>query len=138
MAKFLNWLALIMGVACAAIGVMHFCLGIDSVPGEGSAGATVDSRERFYGATFLGYGLAWIWAARQTPIPSKTVRWLAGIFLLGAAGRLLSLAIHGQPQWFQLVLTAIEVVLPFVFFWLATADEKVRAAGRGHPAPPAS
>jgi hypothetical protein len=124
----LKWLALVMGVVCAAIGVVHFALGIDSVPGEGSAGATVDSRERFYGAIFLGYGLAWIWAARQSPIRADAVRWLAGIFFLGAAGRLLSLAVHGRPQWFQLVLTVIEIVLPPVFLWLASADEKATGA----------
>jgi hypothetical protein len=103
---------LVMGVACAAIGVFHFAGGIASVPGEGATGATVDSRERFYGAIFFGYGLLWIWAARRSPIPASAVRWLAGVFWLGAAGRLVSLAVHGQPQW---------------FLWLASADEKSRA-----------
>ncbi|MEU9123120.1 DUF4345 domain-containing protein [Streptomyces sp. NPDC048506] len=130
MAGLLKRLALIMGIACVAIGAYHLVLGVDSVPGEGSAGATVDSRERFYGAVFLGYGLAWIWVARQSPVPSRAVRWLAGVFLLGGVGRLLSLAVHGQPQWFQLVLTAIELVLPPVCFWLSSADE--RAVARAH------
>ncbi|QWF83262.1 DUF4345 domain-containing protein [Amycolatopsis sp. CA-230715] len=124
MARLLKSLLLIMGVACVAIGAFHFVLGIDSVPGEGSAGATVDSRERYYGAVFLGYGLLWIWTARQSPIPAKVVRWLAGIFLLGAFGRVLSMAVHGQPQWFQVVLTVLEFALPPVYFWLADADEK--------------
>lgn len=127
MARLLKWLVLIMGIACAAIGAFHIVLGIDSVPGEGSAGATVDSRERFYGAIFLGYGLAWIWAARQSPISSKVVRWLAGILLLGGVGRLLSLVIHGQPHWFQVVLTVVELVLPPLYFWLSTADERAAA-----------
>ncbi|MGA4843608.1 DUF4345 domain-containing protein [Streptomyces sp. G45] len=124
MAGLLKSLALLMGYACVAIGAYHLALGVASVPGEGSAGATVDSRERFYNAVFLGYGLAWIWAARQRPVPARAVRWLAGIFLLGGAGRLLSLAAHGSPQWFQLALTAVELALPPVYFWLADADEK--------------
>lgn len=125
MARLLKWLLLIMGIACVAIGVFHFVLGVYSVPGEGAAaGATVDSRERYYGAIFLGYGLAWIWAARQSPIPSTVVRWLAGIFLLGGVGRILSMVVVGQPQWFQVVLTVIEFVLPPLYFWLSTADEK--------------
>ncbi|MEU8783301.1 DUF4345 domain-containing protein [Streptomyces sp. NPDC048637] len=132
MAGLLKWLALAMGAACVAIGAFHFVLGIDSVPGEGSAGATVDSRERYYGAVFLGYGLAWIWAARQSPIPATAVRWLAGTFLLGGIGRLLSMAVHGPPQWFQTALTILELALPPLYFWLAAADE--RAAAR--PAPP--
>ncbi|MFE0381302.1 DUF4345 domain-containing protein [Streptomyces inhibens] len=136
MARLLKWLVLAMGIACVAIGAFHLVLGIDSVPGEGSAGATVDSRERYYGAIFLGYGLAWIWAARQSPISSRTVRWLAGIFLLGGAGRILSMALYGRPQWFQVALTVIELAMPPLYFWLSTADEqaaatRLREAGEG-------
>lgn len=128
MDRVLRWLVWAMGIACVAIGAFHLVLGIASVPGEGPAGATVDSRERFYNAIFLGYGLAWIWAARQSPIPAKAVRALAGIFLLGGIGRLLSLAVHGPPQWFQIPLTVLELVLPPVYFWLADAEERTRAA----------
>lgn len=92
--------------------------------------------ERYYGAIFLGYGLAWIWAARQSPISSRAVRWLAGIFLLGGVGRILSMALHGRPQWFQVALTVIELAVPPLYFWLSTADEKaaatrLREAGEG-------
>jgi hypothetical protein len=112
-----------MGIACLLIGVLHLVLGIHSVPGEGTAKATVDSRERFYGAIFFGYGLAWLWAARASPIPASVVRALAGIFLLGGFGRLVSLIQYGPPQWFQLVLTVLELLLPPVFLWLADAEE---------------
>ncbi|WP_086819979.1 DUF4345 domain-containing protein [Allokutzneria sp. NRRL B-24872] len=132
MVKLLRVLLLVTGVACVAIGVYHIVLGIDSVPGEEGTGATVDSRERFYNAIFLGYGLAWVWAARQVPISASAVRWLAGIMLLGGVGRVLSMLVHGQPHWFQVPLTVIEFVLPAVFFWLATADERrVALSGPG-------
>lgn len=125
--KTLRWLTFLTGALCAAIGVFHFALGVASVPGEGSAGATVDSRERFYAAVFFGYGIAWVWVARQSPMPLIVVRWLAAIFFLGGAGRVLSLAVHGKPQWFQLALTVIELVLPALFLWLSMA------AARGSP-----
>ncbi|MBB5119403.1 hypothetical protein FHS36_002836 [Streptomyces eurocidicus] len=130
--RLLKWLVLSMGTLCVGIGVFHLALGIASVPGEGSAGATVDSRERFYGAVFLGYGLAWLLAGRRSPVPATAVRLLAGVLLLGGAGRLLSLAVHGRPQGFQLFLTATELVLPPLYLWLSGADEK--AAARGRPA----
>lgn len=126
MARWLRWLGLVMGGACVAIGLLHFALGIASVPGEGAAGATVDSRERFYGAIFCGYGVAWLWAARQVPIPALAVRWLAGIFLAGGVGRLLSVAVHGWPHPFQVALTVIELALPPVYLWLSAADEQAR------------
>jgi hypothetical protein len=127
MATTLRWLILLMAVACVAIGAFHFALGVASVPGEAGAGATVDNRERYYGAIFLGYGLAWWWVARRSPIPASAVRWLAGIFLLGGVGRALSVVVHGWPQWFQTVLMVVELVLPAVYFWLADADEAARA-----------
>ncbi len=130
MARILKYFSWTMGLACVAIGISHFALGVDSVPGEGSSGATVDSRERFYGAIFLGYGLAWIWAARRKPIPSREVQWFAWIFFLGGLGRLVSLVVHGQPHWFQVVLTVLELALPPVFLWLSSSDERAHRAAR--------
>ncbi|MCF3128986.1 DUF4345 domain-containing protein [Streptomyces olivochromogenes] len=123
-AKALRGLAVAMGYACMAIGLFHVLLGNAAIPGEGSAGATVDSLGRFFGAIFSGYGLTWLWAARRSPIPAAAVRWLAAVFLLGAVGRLLSLAAVGWPQAFQMVLGVVELTLSPVFFWLADAEEK--------------
>ncbi|KQX50094.1 MULTISPECIES: DUF4345 domain-containing protein [unclassified Streptomyces] len=135
MAKALRVLTQMMGWACLAIGLSHVALGNAAIPGAGSAGATIDSWGRFMGAIFAGYGLAWLWAARQRPIPASAVRRLAAIFLLGGVGRLLSLAVHGWPQWFQIALTVLEIGLPPVFFWLADAEERTSGIDReGAPA----
>ncbi|MGW3147541.1 DUF4345 domain-containing protein [Streptomyces sp. NPDC001177] len=123
-AKALRGLVVTMGYACVAIGLFHVLLGNAAIPGERSAGPTIDSLGRFFGAIFAGYGLAWLRAARQSPIPAATVRWLAGVFLLGAVGRLLSLAVHGWPHAFQVALGVIELVLAPLFLWLADAEEK--------------
>ncbi|MFF4398754.1 DUF4345 domain-containing protein [Streptomyces sp. NPDC001480] len=124
MARALRVLAQLMGWSCVVIGVFHVVLGNAAIPGAGSAGTTVDSWGRFMGASFVGYGLAWLWVARQRPVPAQAVRWLAGVFLLGGVGRLISLAVHGWPQWFQTALAVIELGLPPVFFWLAAAGER--------------
>ncbi|MEU1281212.1 DUF4345 domain-containing protein [Streptomyces sp. NPDC005805] len=133
--KALRGLALLMGYACLAIGLVHVVLGNASIPGAQDAGATVDSLGRFFGAIFAGYGLAWILAARRSPIPASAVRWLTAVFLLGAVGRLLSLAVHGWPHWFQIALTALELALPPVLFWLADAEEKALGAGGADDGP---
>ncbi|MGC4745554.1 DUF4345 domain-containing protein [Micromonospora sp. DT201] len=131
-AKVLRGLVSAMGYACVAIGLAHVLLGNAAIPGAGPAGVTVDSLGRFFGAIFAGYGLAWLWAARQKPISATAVRWLAGVLLLGVFGRLLSLAVHGWPHWFQVVLTVVELVLSPLFFWLADAEEKsLRARVQG-------
>ncbi|MGW4894020.1 DUF4345 domain-containing protein [Kitasatospora sp. NPDC004240] len=127
MAKALRVLSWAMGIACVVIGLMHVLLGNAAIPGAEDAGATVDSLGRFLGATFTGYGLAWVWVARRSPIPATAVRWLTAAFALGAAGRLLSLAAEGRPHGFQVALTVLELALPPVYFWLADADEKAAA-----------
>lgn len=113
-----------MGYACVAIGLFHVLRGNAAIPSASSAGPTVDSLGRFLGAIFAGYGLGRLWAARQSPIPATAVRWPAGVFLLGALGRLLSLAVDGWPHWFQVVLGVVELVLSPLLFWPADADEK--------------
>ncbi|CAM5345152.1 hypothetical protein STANM309S_02167 [Streptomyces tanashiensis] len=133
-AKTLRGLALAMGYACVAIGLLHVLLGNAAIPGAGSAGPTVDSLGRFLGATFAGYGLAWLWAARQSPVPARAVRALTAVFLLGALGRLLSLAVEGRPHWFQLALAALELALSPLLFWLADADASERAEAGPLPA----
>jgi hypothetical protein len=112
------------GLSCIAIGIYHFALGTASVPGATDANATVDSRERFYSAFFAGYGVAWLGAARRSPIRAGDVRLLAGLMLVSAIGRLISLVHNGRPHWFQEVLTVIEFVVPAVFFGIADTDEK--------------
>ncbi|MEV6018303.1 MULTISPECIES: DUF4345 domain-containing protein [unclassified Streptomyces] len=126
MARALRTLTQLMGWSSVAIGLYHVILGNAAIPGAASAGTTVDSWGRFMGASFVGYGLAWLWAAQQRPIPARAVRWLAGVFLLGGIGRLLSLAVHGWPHWFQIVLAAIELSLPPILFWLADAEERIQ------------
>jgi len=41
---------------------------------------------------------------------------------------MVSLIAKGQPHWFQNVLMVIELALPAIFLWLATADEKAAAS----------
>ncbi|WP_369356878.1 DUF4345 domain-containing protein [Streptomyces sp. cg2] len=128
MARTLRVLAWVMGIACVAIGLFHVVAGMSAIPGAGDSDATVDSFGRFMGAIFAGYGLAWLWAARRMPIPAVAVRLLTGVFLLGGLSRVLSIAVAGWPDGFQVVLMAIELGLPPVYFWLADADERATPA----------
>lgn len=123
MEKALRWLCWAMGIACVLIGLAHIVLGPEAVPDTGALTVTDDNQNRFFGAIFAGYGLGWIWAARQSPIPGDSVRWLAGIFFVGGLARLVSVAEHGWPHGFVILLTALELALPPAYFWLAGGAE---------------
>ena len=138
MARALRFLSYAMGYACVAIGLFHVLAGNAAVPGAADAGPTTDSLERFLGAIFAGYGLAWLHTARQRPISPAPVRALSALFLLGGLSRLLSLASAGRPHWFQLVLMAVELALPPVYFWLADADVRAHARSAAPAAPAGS
>jgi Domain of unknown function (DUF4345) len=123
--------SLAIGIVSVLIGLfhfLHFLLGQWSVLGSGPTNATIDSRERFYAAVFIGFGIAWIWAARQSPIPGTMMRVLAGIVLLSGIGRVISVSLVSWPHWLQVAEAGIELVLPLVFFWPAGAGEKSAAS----------
>jgi hypothetical protein len=124
---------LAMGIACALIACYHFALGQSSVPGAGPVSPTIDSRERFYSGIFFGFGIAWIWAARQSPISAALVRGLSCVFLLGGLGRVLSWVETGRPHWLQIAEMIVELILPFVFVTLASTYERAhtRTASNG-------
>jgi len=134
-ARYLKRLAAATGLSSIAIGGYHLALGTASVPGATDANATVDSRERFYSAIFAGYGIAWMQAARKSPIRAGDVRLLAGVLLAGGVGRVISLARNGRPHWFQEVLTGVEFVVPLAFFGLADAQEKAADQNEKLPRP---
>ena len=137
MQKTLRWLCWAMGVACVLIGLEHLIIGPQAVPDTGDLTATDDSQNRFFSAIFAGYGLAWVWAARQSPIPREVVRLLAAVFFAGGLARLLSVALHGWPHWFVIALTVVEFALPPVFFSLTReADDRARALPGGGSAAP--
>lgn len=127
MGKTLWWLCWVMGVVCVLIGIAHIVVGPAAVPDTGTLTATDDNQNRFFGAIFAGYGLAWIWAVRQSPIRGDAVRWLAGTMFVGGLARFVSVAAHGWPHGFVIALTVLELVLPPVYFWLAHGVES-RAA----------
>jgi hypothetical protein len=124
LARYLKPTATSMGVACTAIGANHALLGLRSVIGAQSANDNIDldSQERFYGGMFAGYGLAWLWAARQAPIPVAPVRFLSAVMAMGGVARVISMIERGRPQPFYVALTAIEFVAPAVLVAMVAAE----------------
>lgn len=79
---------------------------------------TMDNELRFYAALLFAYGVL-VWrAGARLDIRSHQVPWLAGVFFLGGAGRLLSWTVVGAPHPFFLLLMTIELTLPLALLAL--------------------
>jgi uncharacterized protein YjeT (DUF2065 family) len=124
MARKLKHLVLVTGMVCVLLGLGQFVLGSQWTPGAAMANATTESAERFAGGILIGFGLAWLWAARISPIPLAVVRFLAGVLLLGATGRIISITAQGWPNWFQLAQTSVEIVVPTLVLIVARVVAK--------------
>lgn len=121
----LRMLATATGAACTGIGAVHAVVGARSVIGLTDAGATEDSQERFYGSIFAGYGVAWLYAAREQRVSPQTVRWLAATMAAGGGARVLGMFRSGRPHPFWLVMAAVEFVVPAAAWWLLDATPPV-------------
>lgn len=118
MERALRLVAILTGVTCLALGLAHVVFGPGIAPGAGEMSATAHSQDRFYGAIFAGYGIAWLWAGRQHPAPLRLLRFLALIMLLGGVGRVIAMVVSGRPHELFVALTVVEFVLPALVFWL--------------------
>lgn len=105
-------------------GTWHSALG---VAGDWLIGITppavidpsLDSQNRFYGASFLLYGILLIVCLRDIARYGTILRILLAVFFLAGLVRAISVPFYGWPSMQIAVLWAAEIILPPVaWFWL--------------------
>ncbi len=112
-------------------GLLHTFLGLGAdamlgaqVSPEMLADATLDSQNRFYGASFTLYGiLFWIAAgdlARHRTLLHILLLW----FFLGGLVRLVSVVLKGWPSDMVCALALSELILPPVLWWMVRSEEQ--------------
>ncbi|MBL4893201.1 MAG: DUF4345 domain-containing protein [Rhizobiaceae bacterium] len=91
----------------------------DSQNLNGFSSTNIDSELRFYAVFFVAYGAALLGTATNLARYMKFVPLLAGLFLIGGIGRMLSFFLVGPPHILFSVLMAIELALPLliIFLW---------------------
>jgi hypothetical protein len=102
----------VFGLACFAIGMAHLLFGAPSIIGGGVVNGTIDSDLRFYAVLFAGFGLGFVWAARDLAHRATVVNVLGLLFFLGGLARLLAWWQTGAPNWFYLVMIPVELIIP--------------------------
>jgi hypothetical protein len=91
-----------------------------SIPGGSPVNPTVDNETRAAGALMIAFGLAYIWAVRQSPIPSLLLRLLAMTMGLLAVTRAVSMVVAGMPHWIFIVFTVLESIAAVLTYWYST------------------
>jgi hypothetical protein len=118
MRKALQILLGLFGTTAILISLLHLALGPASILGSVPVNATMDSEDRFYATLFLAFGVTLIWCVKDVEHKAKVVYFLMLTFLAGGVARLISIAAVGLPNQFFIAMTALELLLPFVFAFL--------------------
>jgi len=108
----------LFGAIAIFIALAHIVLGPASIPGSVPVNATMDSEDRFYAVLFMAFGIALLWCVKDVERKARVVYFLMATFLAGGVARLISITAVGPPNDFFLAMTALELVLPFVYAWL--------------------
>ena len=111
----------LMGCVAAIAGTLSVLFGSSLQPDHSEVVPSVDNELRFFAVWYVFAGVALLRAVPKVEEARATV-WAVGIaFFAAGCGRLLSWAVVGKPHVSQLVLMAIELVIPFVIIpWHST------------------
>ncbi len=114
-----------LAIGCLVPGMIHALLGVsgDAIiggPVPAVIDPTLDSQNRFYGASFLLYAaLLWL-CANDVRRHAGILRLLLAAFFMAGLARGLAFLTHGAPSWQVTALWASEIILPpLLWVWLA-------------------
>jgi hypothetical protein len=114
-----------MGSIMLVVGTASVLLGASSVLSAGDFTAAIDSEMRFYAVWYVVAGAVLLRASRNVGVETWTIRLIAGAFFAAGCSRVVSLIVEGRPHTSQLVLMAIELILPFVVIpWQAAVARR--------------
>jgi hypothetical protein len=108
------------------VGVLHLVLGLNAdvllgakLPASVIADPALDSQNRFYGVSFMLYGVLLFAGGADLKRYLPLVRWALWIFFAAGLSRLLSVFFYGFPPPLVMTLLAFEVVgTPVLLMWL--------------------
>jgi hypothetical protein len=108
------------GLVAMVTGLVHIAGGVSTFPGSPAAENAADNEARFLAAFWVAFGAVAIWVVPRVERETLVVRALGGALILGGLARVVSIADVGEPDSFQYVLMAIELILgPLVIGWQA-------------------
>lgn len=115
----------LLAIGCLVPVFLHVALGVagDSLigaPVPAVIDASLDSQNRFYGASFAIYGALLWYCARDVRAHAGLLKIVLALFFFGGFARGLSALQYGLPSPPIIALWAVELLVPpLLFIWLA-------------------
>ena len=127
MAENLRRTLYVVSVIPIVAGLATVLLGADSVPDAGDPSPSLESELRFYSVWWIGAGLFLAWLAPRVEERTTELRVFCALLFLGGLSRVFAALATDWPSTGQIVLMAIEFVLPVVFVvWQARVAQPLR------------
>jgi hypothetical protein len=122
----------LLGAVAMLAGLLHLGLGPGAdvmlgahIPPQVVADPVLDSQNRFYGVSFIGYGALLLLCATDIRKYSAVLRIVGAFVFLGGLARVLVIYLRGLPSVPVLGLTIIELVgVPLLLGWHARVKSK--------------
>ena len=112
------------GAVIVLIGLLHASLGVSAdrmldttVPSVAVEHPSLDSQNRFYGATFAVFGVLLWMCSTDMARYSAVFRVLMIVFFAGGLTRIVSTLVKGLPSASIRALAVIELALPPILLW---------------------
>jgi hypothetical protein len=104
----------VLAVVPILTGLSTVLLGADSIVGAEEASPSLESELRFYSVWWIGAGLFLLWLAPQVERRTLELRVFCALLFLSGISRGLAALATDWPPTGQIVLMALELVLPVV------------------------
>jgi len=106
------------------VGALHLLLGLGAdallgaqVPTEALTDPGLDSQNRFYGTSFMLYGVLLFLCATNLARYATVLRCVLWVFFASGVARLVSILIHGAPPPPIIALLLSELIGPPLILW---------------------
>jgi hypothetical protein len=105
----------VLAVIPIVAGASTALLGADSVPSPGDPSPNLESELRFYSVWWIGAGLFLVWLASRVEECTLELRVFFGLLFFSGVSRVLAALATDWPSTGQIILMALELVLPVIF-----------------------
>ena len=114
------------------VGALHLVLGLNAdillgarLPASVISDPALDSQNRFYGVSFMLYGVVLFIGGADLKRYLPLVRWALWIFFAAGLARLVSITLYGLPPPLVILLLLSEVFgAPVLLWWLSRASKE--------------